>query len=555
MTNAKIVDSFNLRGEPKYKNFNNFDYVNPNATKGGTITLPDYGTFDNFNPHIFKGIASSQAFGLTVETLGVSPIDDQTSLYPLIAKQFELPEDKSFIGFIIDKKAKFNNGLKITAEDVIFSFESLINKGAPIYKMYYSDIEKVEKITDNHVRFIFKKNSENKELPLIVGQIPIFSKKDFKDRDFSTPSLIPPLGSGPYIIEKFEQGKYINLKKSPNYWAKKHPTRVGHFNFNEVKFDYYSDTSISIQALFSNNIDAREEYTAKIWATGYDNNLIKNKNIIKENIKHNKPAPLQNFAFNLRKEKFQDKRVRQAIGLAFDFEWANKNLFYNQYKRLNSYFTNTGFEYTKFKNPEHNNYKQTRENLKQAVLLLNQAGYDFINGKMTNIKTNKPLSFEIFDNSANGSSFTRVMLPFINNLKKIGIDAKFRSLEVNIFKNRLDNFDYDIAILSYPVSKSPGNELKEYFGSKSADIKGSFNILGIKNPKVDDLINQIITAQTQKKYSQAIKNLDEILLNEHYMILNWFSPTQRIAYWDKFEHPKTDIKTGFMPHTWWIKNE
>ncbi len=550
--NAKIVESFSLYGEPKYKNFSHFNYVNPKALQGGKISMPEYGTFDNFNPYIFKGVAASNS-SLFIESLATSPVDDHSTLYPLIAKAFEVPDDGSYIGFIINENAKFSDNTKITADDVIFSFNSIINQGAPIYKIYYQDIQEVKKIAHNHVRFIFKKNTQNKELPLIVGYIPIFSKNHFSNKDFKTPSLTPPIGSGPYIIDKFEQGKYIIFKKNKNYWAKNLNTRKGMFNFDEIKYDYYSDTGISQQALFAGNIDAREEYIAKIWATGYDNDLIKEKKIIKENVSHSNPPPLQHFAFNLRKNKFKDKRVRQAIGLAFDFDWANKNLFYNQYKRLNSYFTNTGFEYKDYKNPEHNTPKQTRDNLKKAVSLLNQAGYDFIDGKMTNKQTKEPLEFEIFDNSSNGSSFTRVMLPFIHNLKKIGINAKYRSVEVNIYKNRLDNFDFDITILNLRTSKLPGNELKNYFGSDSADIKGSFNIAGIKNKKVDALIKKIIQAKNQKEYKKSIKELDKTLLTEAYLILHWHSPTQRVAYWDKFNKPKTNIKTGFLPHTWWIK--
>ena len=314
--------------------------------------------------------------------------------------------------------------------------------------------------------------------------------------------------------------------------------------------------------------------------TGYDNDLIKSGAIKKENIEHNNPAILQNFAYNVRRDKFQDRRVRKAIDLAFNFEWANEKLFYNQYRRLFSYFTNTGMEapglpdgrelkileqycdklpkevftepYKLTTNPD---IYDSRENLKAAVALLKEAGYDFIDGKMTNLQTGKPLEIEILSNSANGATFTKVMLPFIENLRKIGIKAVFRNLEVNIFKNRLDNFDFDMAIVSYRVSQMPGNEQRDYWGSKSADIKGSNNIIGIKNEVVDALIEGLVSAQEKEDYIAHVKALDRVLLHENYMIFQWYSPYSRVAYRDKFGQPQTDIKVGFQPLSWWIKEK
>ena len=323
-----------------------------------------------------------------------------------------------------------------------------------------------------------------------------------------------------------------------------------------------------------------EEYIAKIWVTGYNNDLVKNNLIVKENIGHNNTARLQNFGFNLRKEKFQDIRVRQAIDLAFNYEWAKDKLFYNQYERLYSYFSNSGMEATglpqglelqilnKYKdrlpatvfntapqNPVHKDILSSRENLRQAVKLLKEAGYDFKDGKMTNIKTGQPLEFEVLSNAANGSSFTRVMLPFLSNLKKIGIIATFRNVDVNVFKNRLDNFDFDVAIITFPISQLPGNEQKDFWGSEAADLKGSSNLIGIKNPVVDELLQGIVTAQTKEEYVAYIKALDRVLLNNHYMIMQWYSPYQRVAYRNRFAKKQTDLKVGFQPNTWWIKED
>ena len=578
---AKVVitEALALSGKPKYaERFSFFEYVNPNAPKGGKITLPAYGHFDSFNPFIFKGIAFSDGINLTLESLGYTPVDDQTTAYPLLAKKFEIPDDHSFIGFILNEKARFTDGSPVTADDVIFSFNALLEKGAPLYKIYYQDVERVEKIGNNHVRFYFRKGSTNRELPLILTQFKIFSAKDFTDKDFAAPSLIPPLGSGPYTIEKFEVNKFVELKRNPDYWGRDLSARKGFFNFDTVRFEFYQDTTVTLQALFAGSLDAREEYIAKIWVSGYDNKQVRTGNIIKEAIPHNNPATLQFFGFNTRLEKFADRRVREAIGLAFNFEWANEKLFYNQYERLYSLFSNTelaasGLPRGKEKQilssfrddlppdifeqpftlPDNGTPQKQRQNLRRAVSLLREAGYDFIDGKMTNLKTGQPLEIEVLGNSANGSSFTRVMLPFIENLRKIGIKMTFRNLEVNIFKNRLDNFEFEMAILAYQLSNLPGNEQKEMWGSQSAGIKGSFNLLGIQNPVVDHLIDGLINATREEDYLAYVHALDRVIMREHYFIPQWFSPTQRIAYNKRLKHQKTAVKTGVDIHSWWLE--
>ncbi len=581
-TGQAAEKQISLFGAPKYAaGFSHFDYVNPQAPKQGTVVFPAYGGFDNFNPYIFKGIASPEAAALTTDTLGVGSADDVSTVYPLIAKEFEMPKDKSYVGFILDERAKFHDGSPILAEDVAFSFDALIQKGSPLYKIYYQDVLNYKVLSPRHIRFYFKPGSQNRELPLILAGLPVFSKKYWEGKDFAKPELVPQLGNGPYKISKFEPGKYIVLERVKDYWAADLPSRKGFFNFDEVRYDYYQDTTVTLQALFSGDIDAREEYVAKIWVSGYDNNLVKNGIVQKKEFAHNKTANLQNFGFNLRKEKFKDARVREAIGLAFNFEWANEKLFYNQYRRLNSYFTNSGMEavdkpagkelqilkkYEKQLSPEifkesvpvmpvNPDFKAQRENLRRAVKLLNDAGYDFIDGKMTNLKTGEALEFEILSNSANGAVFTRVMLPFLQNLKKIGIQATFRNLEVNVFKNRLDNFDFDIAILTFGISQMPGNEQMEMWGSKAAYVNGSYNLLGLQNPVVDGLISEMITAQGKEDYQAHIKALDRVLRFGHYMIMQWYSPVQRVAYRNKFGMAESEIKTGFQPFTWWLKNE
>ena len=581
IVSAKIYDAIALYGESKYApDFKAFDYVNAKAPQGGKIVLPAYGTFDNFNPYIFKGVAASFVVDLSSETLGFSPPDDPFTVYPLLAEKFDLPEDRTYVGFILNKNARFSDGSPVTADDVVFSFNAIIEKGSPIFRVYYADVERVEKINDREVRFYFKPNTENKELPMILAQFHIFSAQDWQNREFDKPTLQVPIGSGPYIVKDFQVNKYVELQKNPQYWGQNLPVRRGYYNFDTVRYDYYQDTTVTLQALFAGSIDAREEYIAKIWMTGYDNDLIKSGKIKKENIEHNNPATLQNFAFNIRRDKFKDRRVRKALDLAFNFEWANEKLFYRLYKRLYSYFTNTGMEATGLPEGREKEileqyrdqlpedvftepYELTvnpkmddaRDNLKKAVVLLKEAGYDFVDGKMVNLKTGEPLEVEVLSNSANGATFMKVMLPYIENLRKIGIKAVFRNLEVNIFKNRLDNFDFDMAIISYRVSQLPGNEQKDYWGSESADVKGSNNIIGIKNPVVDALIKGLVAAQQKTDYVAYVKALDRVLLHENYLIFQWYSPYSRVAYWDKFGLPQTSLKVGFQPFTWWQKEQ
>lgn len=573
-----IIKQFPIYDNYKYKNgFNNFEFVNPNAPKKGYVKLAAYGKFDSFNPFILKGTAPANIISKTFNSLGYIPIDDQTTIYPLIAEKFEKPKDNSFIGFFINPKAKFSNGEKITADDVVFSFNILIKKGTPLYRSYYIDIIKVEKISDNHVRFYFNPKSKNKELPILASQISIMSKKFWEGKDFAKPIKTPILGSGPYKITEFEQNKYIILERNKNYWAKNLPTQKGMHNFDKIRYDYYQDTTVTLQALFSGNIDIREEMIAKQWARGYDNNLVKENKIIKEDIYHNNPASTQGFYFNTRLDKFKDKNVREAISLVFNFEWANNNLFYNQYKRLNSFFSNTEFAATDLPNGKEleilksyknldkkilntpigykkiNNYIDERNALKKAVKLLKKAGWDFVDGKMTNLKTGEKLNFSIMGNTANGNSFTRVLLPFFNNLKKIGIDANLRTVETNIFKTKLDNFDFDMAILGFNQSSLPATEQKEFWGTESGKRKAGYNFAGVNNPIIDDLIEKIISTKNKDDYKAYVKALDRVLFYNHYVILHWYSQSDRVAYWNKYDYPKTNIKTGFSQSLWWEK--
>ncbi len=562
-----------INSKPKYKeNFKHFEYVNPNAKKGGILKLSANGTFDSLNAFTLKGSKAS-GLGLLYDTLMSSSQDESSVVYPLLAKAVEIAKDNTWVKFYINEKAKFNDGKEVTADDVKFSFETLINKGSPSYKRYYFDVKSVEVIDKLTVKFNFKTNKNN-ELPLILGQLSIIPKHFWEDKDFLDSDAIIPVSSGPYKIKTFKFGKYIRYERDKNYWAKDLPVNVGHYNYEEVKYDYYKDESVTLEAFKAGEFDLRLENISKNWATLYNGKNFDNGKIIKKEIPHELAQGMQGLVFNLRNPLFKDLEVRRAINLAFDFEWTNKKLFYNQYKRLNSYFANCELSsegslpskeelkllepfknqlpkniFTKkFKNNITKGDGKIRKELRQALKILKKQGWVFKNKILE--KNGKQFKFEILLSS---SSFERVLQPFIKNLKKIGIIASIRIVDHVSYTNRRNSFDYDAMIHVFGVSLSPGNELTNYWGSKSYNIKGSSNIIGIKSKVIDHLIEKIITAPSRKDLITTVRALDRVLLNNYYVIPNWYIPSYRISYWNKFEQPKIAPKYGLGIYTWWTK--
>jgi microcin C transport system substrate-binding protein len=504
----------------------------------------------------------------------VQSSDEPFTVYGLIAEYMEIPEDRSWITFYINKKAKFNDGSSITAEDVKFSFEILIKKGSPVYKRYYSDVTQVKIIDKYTIKFIFK-NNENRELPLILGQIPIFPKKYWETRDFSKTTLEPPLGSGPYVIKSFKAGKYVVFKRVHNYWARNLPVMKGRYNFDEIRYDYYRDQTVALQAFKSGEFDFIQENRSKQWATLYKGPNFENGNIVKETIKHELPQGMQGFAMNLRRNKFKDIKVREALIYAFDFEWTNKYLFYSQYKRTESYFSNSELAarglpskeelnilkplknlipnevFTKeYKAPVSDGSGFNRKNLLIAMNLLKQSGWEIKNKKLVNKKTGKPLKIEMLLMSP---AFERVILPYKKNLAKLGIEMKIRLVDSSQYINRVRSFDYDMIVVVIPESNSPGNELLYYFYSESADIPGSHNYMGIKNSAIDKLVKSIISANDREELVYRTRALDRVLLWNHYIVPNWHYGYFRVAYWNKFKKPEIQPKYALGFFNWWIK--
>ncbi len=573
---VKTLYSLSLLGEPKYPtDFKHFDYVNPDAPKGGELKRAAIGSFDSFNPFIIKG---QPAAGTTLlfETL-LSPSEDEADAsYGLLAQSIELPDDHSWVAYNLRPEARFQDGTPVTAADVVFSFNMLTTKGDPQYALYYADVAKAEAVGPLKVKFTFK-TTANRELPVILGQLNVLPEHYWKDKAFDESTLTPPLGSGPYKVDSFEAGRYVTYRLDPNYWGAKLPVNIGLNNFGTQRFDYYKDPNIALIAFLAGAYDVTVESSAKNWATQYDVPAVKDGRLIRDVIPYERPAGMQCFVFNLRKPMFQDIRVREALGYAFDFEWADKNLFFGQYKRTKSYFENSELASTGLPSPEElkileplrgkipdevftktftlpttDGSGNNRANLRQANTLLEQAGWTVKNGVRVD-KNGQPFRFEILlDNPL----FERLALPFIQSLKRLGIDATLRTTQDSAqYTRRTQSFDYDMIVGAFGESLSPGNEQRWFWGSAAADQPGSPNLIGIKNPAIDTLIDQVISAPDRLQLVARTHALDRVLLWNYYVIPHFYMGADRLAYWNIFDRPKVRPRyaTGF--DTWWIDSK
>ena len=563
-----------MHGDLKYPpHFTHFDYVNPDAPKGGKVVQSAIGTFDSFTNFIVKG-TPAYGLGYIYDTLLATAQDEPFSLYGLLAESLEIPGDRSWIIFNLRPEARFSDGEPVTAEDVVFSFNILREKGAPHYKAYYADIDTIEVIDKHRVKFSFK-NNQNKELALIVGQVAILPKHYWSEREFQKPSQDKPIGSGPYIIDRFEAGRSLTYKRNPNYWGADIPVRKGKYNFDEITFDYYRDGTVAMEAFKAGEYDFREENSSKRWATSYTGQAFDDGRINATALEHENPTGMQAFILNNRKDKFSDPVVRKALALAFDFEWTNKNIFYNAYTRTHSYFSNSEMAASElpdaeelkilepirdqvppevftqiYRAPETNGDGRIYKELRQAKRLLSEAGWTFKNGKLVDSK-GEQLTIEMLLYSP---AFERVVAPFIRNLDRLGIKSSIRLVDVSQYISRLRSFDFDIVVSGFGQSNSPGNEQINYWHSSVADTEGSRNLIGIKNPAVDYLIDQLIKAPNRKQLVLRTRALDRVLLWNHYVIPQYHINKYRVAYWDKFSMPSTRPKYDLGFDTWWIKS-
>jgi microcin C transport system substrate-binding protein len=570
------VHAIAMHGTPKYgPDFKHFDYVNPNAPKGGTLRLAASGTFDSFNPFIPKGAAFGQ---IGIETLLTSSADEPFTEYGLIAESIEMPEDRSWVIFNIRPQARWHNGKPITADDVLWSFEALTTKGNPFYRFYYGSVEAPQKLGERRVKFSFKEKG-NRELPLIAGQIPILPKHYWEQEgnDFEKTTLAPPLSSGPYRITDFEPGRFVQLERVEDYWGKDVPVNVGQNNFDRIRFDFFRDDTVVRQALKSGEIDYREENQAKAWALDYDVPPVNRGWIQKEAIPQGRPTGMQAFVMNTRRSLFTDPLVRRALAYAFDFEWTNAHLFHDQYTRTESYFSNSelaarglpeGEELealgryrgripdevftTPYQAPSTDGSGWPRDNLKKAFDLLESAGWVVKNMELVDEQTGDRFRFEILLVS---QAFERIVLPFVRNLKRLGIDARVRLVDSSQYINRLRSFDFDMIIFSWGQSDSPGNEQRNYWSSEAADSPAARNFAGIRDPVVDELVELVIKAPDREGLVARTRALDRVLLNGHYVIPNWHIRVDRILYWNKFSRPAITPKNGTSTDYWWYDED
>lgn len=573
---AQPKQGVSLHGEPMYgEGFGHYNYADPDAPKGGEIRLAAVGTYDSLNPYILKGDAADGS-GLVFETLMDQSLDEPFSQYGRIAESVTVAPDRSWVSYQIRPQARFHDGKSIKPEDVIFSFEILRDKGHPFYRSYYKDVVKAEKIGERGVKFTFASKG-NTELPLIMGQLPVLAKHFWEGKDFTFTTLSPIVGSGPYMVDDIAPSRSITYKRVKDWWGKDLPINRGRYNFDIIRYDYYRDMTVTTEAFLSGRYDFRAENIAKNWATVYNTPAVNNGLIIKEDVKNENPNGMQGFVYNTRRDIFKDKRVREALSYAFDFEWSNKNVAYSIYKRTDSYFAGSELAAqglpskeelallepyrgkipeevftTEFKPPVTDGSGDIRDNLKKASDLLREAGWMPSNGKLTNSK-GQVFTFEIIDSSP---AFERWIQPFLRNLERLGIKASLRIVDSAQYQNLIDTFNFDMVISVFPQSLSPGNELRDMFTSARTDVRGGKNVAGIKDPVVDGLVEKIIHSSDRASLVTACRALDRVLLWNHYVIPHWRSEFLHLAYWDMFGHPPTNPKYAIsFPDFWWIDQE
>ncbi len=571
-----------LFGQLKYpEGFKSFDYVNPAAPQGGTVRQIAFGTFDNFNT-VVAGVKGSVAMGteLSVETLTTSALDEVSTEYGLLAEAVSNPDDFSSVTYRLRANARWHDGKPITPDDVIFSFD-VFRKNSPFYGAYYRHVVKIEKTAEREITFTFD-GPGNRELPQIVGQLPVLPKhywegtdKNGNKRDVTQTTLEPPLGSGPYRLKEFQPGRSLVYEKVADYWGKDLNVMIGTRNFQTIRFEYFRDSTVALEAFKGDQVDWRTENSAKDWATSYDFPAIRDKKVVREEFPITNLGVMQAFTFNIRRDKFKDPRVRRAFNFAFDFEEMNRTIFFGQYKRIGSYFEGTelaasglpeGKElailetvrdkipadlFTKsYSNPVGGNPQAVRDNFRQALGLFREAGYEIKDTKLVNAKTGEPFSVEML---VDDPATQRFVLFYKPSLERLGMTVNVRVVDAAQYENRLRQWDYDIIVASWGQSLSPGNEQRDFWSSTAADQPGSRNLIGIKNPAIDTLIERVIFTKDRDDLVAATKALDRVLLWNYYVVPQWNYPFVRTARWDRFGHPETMPKYGrsAFPTVWW----
>ncbi len=562
-----------MHGEPKYADgFAHFDYVNPEAPLGGTLRRSKLGTFDSLNPFVIHGVAAAGRH-LVHESLMQRSADEPFSLYGLLAQHVEVPAGRSWVEFYLNPKAHFQDGAKVTIDDVIFSLETLRDHGRPNHHAYYSQVTQIDRVGDNGVRFSFDKTG-NRELPLILGLMPILPKHFFADIGLEETRLQPIPGSGPYRVASVDPGRRITYVRDQNYWGNDLAINQGRYNFDEIIYDYYRDKSAALEAFLAGQVDMRAEQDPQQWLSGYNVDAAKSGDIIKQAIRHGRPSGMRGFVFNTRRAIFQDPKVRQALTLAFDFEWINRNLFHNAYDRTESYFGKSDLEAPlapgqdelalmqtlgvdvsatncipcrPLKSIPKSNGTSNRGNLIAATKLLAEAGWHVSDGALVNSDGN-PFQFEIL---IVDPSNARLAQQFARDLARLGIQVETRIVDSAQFQERTAVYDYDMIVYYWGQSLSPGNEQIFYWGTASADQQGTRNYMGVRNPILDAAIDRLVNAVTREDLVTATRLLDRTLRAGHYVVPLYHLPVDWVAYWSHLQRPATSPLLGYLPESWW----
>jgi len=561
-------------GEPKYEEgFEHWDYVNPDAPRTGYVTYGARGTFDNFNRFALRGTTPAGIRSHLFDTLMTGNGDETGVYYGLIAEQIEYPSTYDWVIFHLNPAATFQDGSPIEASDVVFTFNVLMEEGVPQFRTYYEGVT-VEALDPHRVRFNL--STPNRSTLISLVSSPVFPEHDFADRDFAEPFDDVPLGSGAYTISDYQMGQFVEYERVENYWAIDHPTKVGQLNFDHERYDYYLDDTVLLEAFKKGEYDYRQENISKDWATQYSGENFDNGNIVKEEIPHDLPQNMQAFVFNIERPQFQDRRVRMAINLLFDFEWTNRNLFYGSYTRTDSYFENTEYSATglpegkeleileefrgqipeevftqPYENFSTDGSGNIRPQLRQALSLLREAGYESRDGQMVNIETGEPLNFEML---LYQPSFERVTIPFKENLARVGISMNIRTVDLTQYTNRMRERDYDMRVHSLGGGAYPSDNLVLEWDSRYLD--SSYNAVGVNDPVVDALVRGIADNQQDEEMLLAYgRAFDRLLLWRYYVVPQWHIDHYRVAYWNKFGRPEVIPRYSLGSSSWWFSAE
>jgi len=572
-SHAERVHGIALYGTPKEPpGFTHFSYVNPDAPKGGRLTMSAYGSFDSLNPLIVKGVAANGIRDFVIESLMARGLDEPFTLYGLIAETVEMPDDRNSITFHLNPKARFSDGAPITADDVLFSFQLLRDKGRPNHRTYFAKVAKAERLSDRDVRFTFD-SAGDREIPLILGLMPVLPKHLVNPDTYENTSLEAPIGSGPYRVGKVDPGRSITFERDPNYWGRDLPVNRGRFNFDAIRFDYFRESSVMFEAFKTGQVDLWAEDDPRRWANGYDFPAAKDGRVVKRDFDIGLPAGMTALVFNTRRKVFSDARVREALIYLFDFEWINRTLYAGLYSRTQSYFERSILaspghpaDATErallapfpgavvpeimagtYRFPATDGSGRNRQNQTQAFQLLKEAGYTLESGRLIG-PDGRQLSFEIL---AASTSQEALLLSFARDVERLGIEVKLRVVDSAQYQARLTNYDYDMMQNYWPSSLSPGNEQLFRWSAAAAKTPGTYNFAGVENPAADAMIQAMLAAKTEEEFVSAVRALDRVLLSGGYVIPLFYIPKQWVAYWMRLKQPETTPLFGYNVESWW----